>query len=108
MRKFSEIERVNEEFFGKKTKESPMEFTKTSKSLLDTYSKNLLSDDFLTLLASEKEKFEFSFYKINSIERLSKGKYKVSMSTHDQMYKQLGELVYNLEIDSNLSNRKVV
>ena len=108
MRKFSEIERVNEEFFGKKTKDSTtMEFTKTSKALLETYSKNLLSDDFLTLLASEKEKFEFSFYKINSIERLSKGKYKVSMSTHDQMYKQLGELVYNLEIDPSLTIRKI-
>ena len=112
MRKFSEIERVNEEFFGKlkgKTKdENPMEFTKTSKTLMETYSKNLISDDFLTLLATEKEKFDFSFYKINSIERLSKGKYRVSMSTHDQMYKQIGELVYNLEIDPSLSNiRKI-
>lgn len=95
-------------FLVKKPKESTIEFTRTSRALLETYSRNLISEDFLTLLPEEKEKFKFSFYKINSIERLSKGKYKVSMSTHDQMYKQLGELTYNLEIDPSLSNiRKI-
>lgn len=102
MRKFSEIDKVNEEFINilnrGKNKKEPSDFTKTSKNLMELYCKNLLSEEFLTLHSKEKDKFDFYFYKIKSISKLGDKKFNVTMVTYDITHKALNELSYNLEI----------
>lgn len=100
MRKFSEINKVNEEFFLRKKKEEkgPLQFTKVSPKLMESYCKNLLSEEFMEVNQVEQENYSFKFYKIRSISKLSTRKFNVMLTTYDITKKVLDELSYNIEI----------
>lgn len=101
MRKFSEMDKVNEEFFlskNKKEKEGPLHFTKVSPRLMESYCKNLISEDYMEVNQREQENYNFKFYKIRSISKLSTRKFNVVLTTYDVTKKVLDELSYNIEI----------
>ena len=101
MKKFSDIEKLNEEFLEilkKKNKESN-QFTKVSQGLLELYCKNILSEDYLSPHPGEKDRFDFEYYKIKSISKVNEGKFNVSMVTYDSTKRAIGEISYLLEIN---------
>lgn len=94
MRKFSEIAKVNEEFFTKKKEQ----FTKVSNRLMDTYCKNLLNEEFLPIHPDEENKFDYVYYKIQSISRTEDYKFTVVIETYDTNKNMIGEVSHLLEI----------
>ena len=98
MRKFSKI---NEEFFLRKkgVEDNPIKkVTKVSTRLMESYCKNLLSEDYMTVHPGEKDNFDFEFYKIKSITKTDNKKFDVVMETFDSTKKKLDELSYLLEV----------
>lgn len=104
MRKFSEINDINEEFlniFGKR-KSSPKQeeetFIKGSKQLLESYCKNLLSEDRLKLHPGEEELYDFNTYKITSVTKIGRKRYKITMDTFNESGDIMEALSYLIEI----------
>lgn len=97
MRKFSEI---NEEFlgFGKKSDK----FTETTTSLMEMYSKNLISEEFLKLKPHEKD-YNFTYYKITSITKLGVRKFRVGMTTYGSDHEKVEDVMYLLELKTSLA-----
>lgn len=98
MRKFSKI---NEEFFLRKkgVEDNPIKkVTKISPRLMESYCKNLLSEEYMTVHPGEKDNFDFEFYKVKSISKTGPRKFEVTMETFDSTKKKLDELNYLLEI----------
>lgn len=96
--KFSKI---NEEFFLSKkgAKENPVvKITKVSARLMESYCKNLLSEEYMTVHPGEKDNFDFEFYKVKSITKIGSRKFDVVMETFDNTKKKLDELSYSLEV----------
>lgn len=103
MRKFSEIDKVNEEFLSlrKKKKEEPKkepQFFKSSMKLLEMYCKNLCSESYIRIHEHEKENFDFDMYKIKSITKLAPKKYHVVIVAYDHKATALGEEEYFLQL----------
>lgn len=102
MRKFSEIDNVNEEFLNifnrGKSKPKEDDFIKVSKSLLESYCKNLLNEDNQKLNPAEKEHYDFNSYKITSISKVDIKRYKITMDTFDESGDMIETLSYLLEI----------
>lgn len=92
MKKFSNI--TNEEFFFKKD----VKYTKVSKKLLEIYSKHLIDNTFIHVTEIEKEKFDFSFFKVKCIDRKDKDKFSVIIETFDESFNIVDEINYLLEI----------
>lgn len=88
----------NEKFNLFRSKSKKGDFVKTSKELLNTYCKNLLSESYLELDVREKIEFNFDFYKIKSIDKVEPGRFHVVILTYDREYLELGKISYFLEI----------
>lgn len=97
MRKFSEIG-MNEEFFGFGKKQEQTSFTKTSIRLMESYCKNLLSNEKIELHPDERANFDFTHYRVKSITKLGPTRFNVVIETFNDTNTKPGELSYNLEI----------
>jgi len=99
MKKFSQIERVDEEFLSlfKSSSNSPKEWFKCSFELIKKYCLNLTSDEHLNLDPDEKDNFDFYTYKVKSISREDDDKWIVTLETFDDLRKPIGEKVFNLQ-----------
>ena len=104
MRKFSEIDKLNEEFLSlrkKKQEEEPKKepvFYKASIKLLEMYCKNLCTESYIRLQEHEKDNFDFEMYKIKTITKLEPKKYHVIIVAYDDRLKALGEEEYFLQL----------
>jgi hypothetical protein len=92
MKKFTNL--TNEEFFFKKE----VNYTKVSKKLLEVYSKHLIDNSFIHVTGMEREKFDFSYFKVKSIERIDKNKFSVTIETFNESFNIVDEINYLLEI----------
>lgn len=99
MRKFSDIQTVNEEFLKNifKRKENDT-YVKSSKALLEMYCKNLLEEKYIHLRNDEKENFDFSMFKVKSISKDDTSKYTIIISTFSSELEELGDLKYKVQI----------
>lgn len=102
MKKFSQLEEVNEEFLSffrsKDDTDIGGDWMKCSMQLIKMYCQNLFSDEHLHLAPQEKEMFDFETYKVKSIKREDRDRWIVRLETFDSIRKPLGEKVFKLEV----------
>lgn len=96
MKKFSH--KINEEWNLGFSKPNNPEFIKVSDQLIKKYCMNLYDGELLTLHSSEKDQYDFEYYKVSSIKKIDRYKYEVSIQTYDLSSNPLKELKYYLEV----------